>query len=310
MLTWVLNNICTNHCSYCPEEIHTGANHHYEWHHAQHFINACFSKYDSVHCSISGGEPTVSPFFKDLINLIYDRNGSVHLTTNLVRPKHYWEDIAGKFTSISTSYHPEFMTNEEQEDEFIEKVQYLATQTPVTVRVMMLPTLWDRCYAFYKKLIKNNTRCGIELVRILPNFGVGENYCTIEYSPEQEEILATTAMVPGTTDTYNIKGYRQGPMNSVMHFDTGTSVPLDHSTQTALQNNKLTNFRNWQCNVGLESLFVHFNGDVMRGNCGVGGVVGNITRMQESGWPKEPVICHKNICHCTADVILSKKAIY
>jgi hypothetical protein len=174
----------------------------------------------------------------------------------------------------------------------------------------MLPTMWDQCYAFYKKLIRHYNGYAIEMVRILPNFGVGENYCTIEYTEEQDNILSTTSLVKGNVDTSVIKEYRPYPIDAHVLFDTGEISPLNHSMETALLNGNLSNFRNWKCNVGLESLFVHFNGDVMRGNCGVGGVIGNITRMQESGWPTEPVVCHKNICHCAADLVLSKKAKY
>jgi 2-iminoacetate synthase ThiH len=38
-LTWVINNICTNACSYCHPNLHTGTNHNYDWSHAEEFID-------------------------------------------------------------------------------------------------------------------------------------------------------------------------------------------------------------------------------------------------------------------------------
>jgi hypothetical protein len=38
-LTWVMNNICTNACSYCHPNLHTGTNHNYDWDNAEKFIN-------------------------------------------------------------------------------------------------------------------------------------------------------------------------------------------------------------------------------------------------------------------------------
>ena len=43
-LTWVINNICTNKCSYCPPSLHNGKNHHYDWNQAKKFINNLFAK--------------------------------------------------------------------------------------------------------------------------------------------------------------------------------------------------------------------------------------------------------------------------
>ena len=306
ILTWVTNNICTNHCSYCPENIHTGKNHHYDWMHAKSFIEKCFEKYGNVHCSISGGEPTVSPFFKDLIGEIYDRGGTIHLTTNLVRPLDYWKDIAVKFSSMAASYHPEFMTPE-KEEEFIKKIKYIAQYTALSVRVMMLPSLWDQCIAFHKKLVENNDGgYSIEMVRILPNFGVGADYCTIEYTPEMELILNTTPLL-SSTYTPPHSNDRPGPKHATVIYDTGRRAELDYRKATYLENNKAANFKNWTCDVGLESLFVHFDGNIQRGNCGVGGFIGNITDPERINWPTESVICPKDICHCSADLILSKR---
>jgi radical SAM protein with 4Fe4S-binding SPASM domain len=301
-LTWILNNICTNHCSYCPPAVHNGSNHNYDWSHAEKFVNECFNRFKTVHCSISGGEPTVSPFFKDLINLIYDKGGSLHLTTNLVKPLSYWTDITTKFDSIAVSYHPEFTTTTEQENALIEKIKYIAAQTWVSVRVMMLPSRWDQCYKFYLKLIENKGNYGIELVRILPNFGVGENYCIIDYSPEQDNILNSTSIVIPTTTRL-----RRSVGDAKMIFENGSPITFTSTEQIFLENNNLANFKNWSCDIGLESLFVHYDGNIQRANCGVGGFVGNITKMSEVVWPTESIICNKSICHCAADLIISKK---
>jgi organic radical activating enzyme len=73
LLTWITNNICNNHCAYCPPILHTGKNHHYEWEKAKEFLYRLFSHYPRIHCSISGGEPTLSPFFKELVEIFYEK---------------------------------------------------------------------------------------------------------------------------------------------------------------------------------------------------------------------------------------------
>jgi len=304
LLTWVINNICTNHCSYCPSNLHTGTNHHYEWDQAKKFLQDCFSKYGRIQCNLSGGEPTVSPFFKELVNLIYDNGGVTNLTTNLVRKKEYWADIADKLCSIAVSYHPEFMETKAKEDELIDKILYLNDLTRVTARVMMHPDYWDQCYSFYKRLEALNTGFCMEMVRILPNFGVGEPYCIIDYTEEQNDILNNT---PPVLKFHNNlpPSFRHNMTKSNFVHDDGSEQHLDFGVASTLENNKLTNFQGWSCDIGLESLFVHYNGNVQKGNCFEGGFIGNITT--GINWPTEPQICGKDICHCIADVLISKK---
>jgi hypothetical protein len=68
----------------------------------------------------------------------------------------------------------------------------------------------------------------------------------------------------------------------------------------------LNNFKNWSCNIGKESLFVHYNGNILLGNCGVGGIIGNITNLNDVKIPKAATICNKEVCHCSADMVISK----
>jgi MoaA/NifB/PqqE/SkfB family radical SAM enzyme len=303
LLTWVINNICTNHCSYCPSNLHSGTNHHYDWDHARKFIEQCFEKYGSIQCNLSGGEPTVSPFFKELVNLIYDNGGVTNLTTNLVRKKEWWEDIADKLCTISVSYHPEFMKTAKEEDELIDKILFLEKHTRVSVRVMMHPDYWDQCINFYKKLEKLNTGFCMEIVRILPNFGIGDPFCTISYTEEQNDILNNTPPISKWSELP--ASFRHNKTHSVIVNHDGTTQDLDFQITSTLENNKLTNFQDWECDIGLESLFVHYDGRVQRGNCGQGGFIGNI--MENVSWPTESIVCNKNVCHCIADVLISKR---
>lgn len=306
LLTWVINNICTNHCTYCPANLHTGSNHHYDWSIVEPFIRECFSRFGRIQCNLSGGEPTVSPFFKDLVNLIYELGGTTNVTTNLVRKKEYWIDIAEKICSVSASYHPEFMETEEKEQDMIDKILFLSEKTRVTIRVMMLPNLWDQCYRFYKKLEKVNDSFSMEMVRILSNFGIGNNFCVINYSDEQEEVLKNSKpLIKFKPLPFN---FRHNFSISNIKYDNGIEEILNFEIASSLSNNNNTNFQGWNCSIGLESLFVHYDGSVQRGNCGQGGVIGNINSKIE--WPNETIICNKNICHCLADVLISKKIIH
>jgi len=304
-LTWVINNICTNHCSYCPEILHTGQNHSYDWEQVKRFVLDCNSRYGHINCSISGGEPTLSPFFKDLVNLIYDTGGSIVLTTNLARTKSWWTDIVPKISNMSISYHSEFVP-EELEDEYIEKILYVKEFTYVNVRVMMYPPRWDRCINFYNKLKDKLSGFSLEIVRITPNFGAEQDFCTINYNAEQEKILSSTPVLQVSQP--KPAGYRPTPDNYQVLFYDNQTASFDYSIASSLQNTNQNNFYGWECNLGLESLFVMYDGRVRSANCQEdSGWIGNINTGIE--WPTQSMICNKKMCHCMADLFISKKQV-
>ena len=303
VITWVINNICTNSCSYCPVDLHTGKNHHYDWNTAKEFINECFDRYGKLHFSVAGGEPSISPFFKEMVDLIYDRNGTITLTTNLAKSAKWWGKIASKMSSLGCSYHPEFMLTQNDEDLFFEKIAVTSKLTGVSIRVMMHPDYWDKCMAFYNRMKDSDLTVSVEIVRILDNFGIGDPFCVINYTEEQDRLLNETPPIqrwPKLPSTFR----HIDRMSEIVEV-SNTKDKLSYELVSGLTNSQNTNFEGWTCNIGLESLFVHYNGNVIRGNCGVGGCIGNINT--SINWPTTSIICNKNECHCATDVLLSKE---
>ena len=102
------------------------------------------------------------------------------------------------------------------------------------------------------------------------------------------------------------KTFRHRYAESFLKFDDGLEEKFLHSAVNELLNNKKTDFYGWECDIGLESLFVQYNGKVQRGNCAEGGFIGNINTGVE--WPSVPIVCSKNVCHCSTDIVISKRA--
>jgi organic radical activating enzyme len=293
-LTWVINNICTNSCSYCPSNLHAGKNHHYDWNNAKKFLDILFQRHKKIHCTISGGEPSVSPFFPELVKLFYDNGHSVCCTSNAAKPVKYWSNISQYLTYICFSYHPEFV-----DGNFVEKVLAASINTHVTVRVMMLPSRWDQCLEMYNRLV-NEEKIYIEVVRIF-NWD-GSDQTAHMYTAEQEDFFKNYVPPPR-----EIKHPRNDPLPlnpSTFIFDDGSMH--DGNNVLDLINSGMTNFKGFTCDIGLKSLFVHFNGTINRGNCSVGMNIGNINEPDKINWPSGPVKCHINLCHCSSDVNISK----
>jgi hypothetical protein len=293
-LTWTINNICTNHCRYCPTMLHRGQNHHYEWQHAERFALALMDRYPRIQLAIAGGEPTVSPWLKDLIRLFTDRGHVVGVTSNGVRKGSYWDDGAPDY--ICLSYHAEFET-----DEWV--VRAIETQeriTHTTARIMMDPERWDQCVRVFNML--RATKLGIEAVRIL-NWGGGSK--TVSYTPDQLNWLADSKNKKPQSSQY----HREKVEHSALAEDfEGNIIKANGPWANQLISNNEHYFTGWQCDIGLDSLFVQYDGSYRRGNCSQGGYVG---RMQDNilKFPTEPVICEISHCHCTTDITTPKRLI-
>ncbi len=295
-LTWMINNICPNRCSYCPSDLHNGKNHHYDWENAKKFFEILFQRYPKIHCSVSGGEPSVSPFFKDIVKIFYKNNHTVGVTTNAAKPTSYWEEISQYLSYVCFSYHPEF-----PDKNFIEKVSATSKNTFVTARVMMHPAHWDHCVEIFKELSKIET-IFVEPVRIFYWHG-GSDMSASNYSLEQIEWFKQSA-TENRKQLLHLTNVKVPDITSIFYFDNNEKISSPNTVD--LINAGLTNFSGYKCEVGIKELFINQEGYVYLGNCMIGGPVGNINDPDNIEWPVSPVTCNKNLCHCTTSVNINK----
>lgn len=295
-LTWVINNICTNQCSYCPSDLHAGKNHHYEWENAKKFLHDLFEKHERIHVTITGGEPSLSPFFKELVEMFYSNGHTIGMTSNAARTVRYWEEMSQYMSYICFSYHPEF-----PDIDFIEKAKVSSEITNVTVRVMMHPKFWDQTLDIYNQVL-NIPSLNVEPVRVTDWFGKDREAHI--YTKEQADWFNDHGY---TNRTSKLRRLIKNPniTNNAYHFDDGTIDPDGHANDYI--NQGMTNFYEYTCEIGLKAMFVYWNGDINLGNCGVGGVIGNINDPKNIKWPIKPIVCTKNaVCHCASDVNINK----
>lgn len=295
-LTWIINNVCPNSCSYCPSTLHNGTNHNYEWKNAKKFLETLLSRYPMVRCSIGGGEPTMSPFLPELIDMIHEHKGVVTLTSNGYRTPAYWTEIASKIDWIGLSYHSEFPT--EKYFENLNTVKYL-TQTES--RVMMLAKNWDHCVNIYEQLNKDNYHrtSAIRIYNWLGEDGNGTDVYT------DEQLRWFNNLQPDTKNKYeHIDSSKLVYSRTRAYMNDGSSEILTDTSNYI--NNGQTRFKGYTCEIGLKSLYVDQYGDIKRGNCMEGGIIGNINKPDEIQWPTEPVICSYDSCICGTDVRINK----
>jgi len=294
-LTWVINNICPNACSYCPSVLHNGQNHHYNWDNARIFFKMLFERYPKIHCSISGGEPSVSPFFKELVEIFHNAGHTVGITSNAAKPARFWEEVAPYLNYICFSYHPEF-----PDPNFIKKVEAASKHTRVTVRVMMHPQYWDQAVEMYHKLYAL-PHSFAEPVRLV-DWGT-QDKSIFNYTEEQLQFFVNNNRLADKMLTH-ISHIKPVDIISTFYYDDG-SRQANASANDAV-NAGLTNFLGYTCEVGLKSLFIGYQGQIYLGNCMIGNSIGTINEPFNVQWPTTPVVCPKTLCHCSSDVNINK----
>lgn len=292
-LTWVINNICTNACSYCPTNLHEGTNHNYDWEDAKKFIKLVLEKYPKIHLAISGGEPTLSPWFKDLVKQFSDAGHPAGITTNGARTVRYFDDVAKYLSYVVMSYHPSF-----EDPDLEEKALACAKHTPTTVSIMMDSRHFDQSLAMFYKLCKH-TNLSVEHVRI-QNWRANTHKGS-EYTPEQVEIMDS---LKRHNARHGVKPKNPALTGGIAFYDDGSKSEL-HAQKIINENN--TNFQGWDCNIGLESLYIKWDGVVRKGNCISSPIIGKIQEVEKILWPTDSFRCPQNFCNCTTDVYVSKK---
>jgi len=293
-LTWIINNICTNACSYCPANLHEGTNHNYDWEDAEKFIELVLKKYSKIHVAISGGEPTLSPWFKDLVKKFSDAGHPVGMTTNGARTVRYFEDISQYMSYIVMSYHPSF-----EDPELLEKAYACAKNTITTVSIMFDSRHFDKSLAMYYRIAEENI-VSVQPVKV-HDWNTG-NTLGRDYTHEQLFILDH---LPRVTSSNTTMPKVIGITGAEAFYEDGTHEP-NLNAQVLINSNK-TNFEGWSCNIGLESLYVKFDGLIRRGNCITSPIIGKIQDIENVRWPFDPIVCRQNYCNCSTDVYVSKQ---
>jgi len=177
---------------------------------------------------------------------------------------------------------------------------------------MMYPELWDICIDFIDKVRETNynwtdgTIDQIMTVKVLEDFGILDKYCDINYTDEQLDYIdnfdfASEDTVIKTTDR-NKQLYSVQEQVYFIDIDNKKYVP-NHIQEIA--NKRLTDFSGWNCNIGIDSIYIDYDGKIKGGNCLEGGFIGDL--LSKVNWNVEPIKCGSTYCHCVTDIKITKE---
>ncbi len=305
---WSIHNRCNYSCSYCPDELHNGSSSWLKLDDLKYFVEVTLSHYKiklgakNILFSFTGGEPTLWRDFKPFVKYLGERDIRVGLTTNGSVSTNFWDGIVDYFDYICLSFH----TESADAENFIEKYKYFHNNKKCvvpSVRVMMHKNneLWNKALKVIEgiKKYKNHT---IECVHILENYGTSSEKISYE-DPKKEIFMEKNSFLEQYKKSSLIPERKLGFEDYQVENDSGDVGKL---YENDLINKDQVNFSGWECAIGIEQLFVHFNGGVKTSGCEMGKEIGNILYPEFIDFPVKPVICKVKNCYCPTDVRITK----
>jgi len=306
-LQYQFTNTCNYSCWYCWPESHSGS---HRWpdldlikrnlgHLIEHYRLNGKTK---IVINLTGGEPTLWPDLSKFVKFFYEKyDCKFSLITNASRTLSWWETYGKYFDRITISVH-----NEKCDIDHINRVADCVYKQNVIVeaQVLMDPKSWNKCIGIIDQLKHSKYKWMISVKEILL-----ENQ--LIYNEDQKKFLSQSVKRKPSFFYHLFNNKLDNKRFTVTH-DTGIVERIDYNTIIV---NDWNHFKGWECNLGVDSIFIDFTGKIS-GTCGefLYGET-NHYNLHDSDFSEKfkpsikPVTCTKEGCYCSPEVNLKKKKI-
>ena len=299
IVEWMLHNVCNYDCSFCPSSTKNGSK---RWFDLQVYKDTCERAIKEankpVWFKLTGGEPTLYPKLKELLNFIKQLGGFTYIISNGSRTIRYWKEIKAKNTLdfLALSVHPEQTSDYQHIIDVINLFRF--TPTVVTVNVTCIPSFFDEAVRACD-LILENCATIVNLQQVNDVRGMAK------YTDEQVAILNRYTMVRGKT-----MAFQQGStVPKELSYHSG-KVKFTYNDESVVENyahifikNGETNFKDWTCDIGKNLIRIEHD-VISRAVCGQGE---KWTIYDGPLFASTPLVCqYDGQCSCTLDVIEPK----
>lgn len=293
---WTLTDFCNFRCSYCPDSLHSG-----EYarsikpgfpseEHIQLFIDKVLANLNGrfLNMTISGGEPTLHPMFKTIIEKM-NPHGSVEVVTNGSRAVEWWQDMAVLPDKVTISLHPEFS----KLDKINELGNFLLDNNiDLTFNLMCDPEHWQ-WVVDVKTLLDPRLHGHINAKILTDHKNKETDGKPFSYYEDQLEFIKKQQSNIPNSDKRK---------RTFAIYEDGTQSGLD---AFRLVTNNQHIFTGWSCSAGKDGLRVSFDGNVYAGICSIK-TLGKLATFE---FEKEDITCTKPYCKTAGDINLNKKRI-
>lgn len=326
-IRWLPNNVCNFKCRYCFPNNSTGEydspkNIEVIINNFKHLLDVYKEKLGKTrtHIQIVGGEPTL---WKDLAVFVEEikkeHNVYISLITNGSRTIRWWKDKGHLVDNVHLSHH----VAQADLDHTIQVADIMyELGKKITVKVLMDPQCWDECVQavdYLKK--KSKHKWFITVAEVIEPESASLNNIRVinvddlQYTKEQKNYMKWgVKRMPGIKWFWNHRDLiTNGEIRYTESIATLENNKKVRATSGTYINKNWNNFKGWSCNIGLESIFINYDG-TLRGSCGeyLYGLDYYYNILDDNFTEKfntelKPAICSKFNCICPPETHLSKK---
>jgi len=312
-INWSLGNVCTYKCSYCAKSNMDGSHPWPDIKVAQKTVRDINDIYRSeiykkqkIVFEFLGGEVTLWRDIEKLLDVICETDNLAMLVTNGVRTLRWWKENAPKFGYVTLSFHPE-----NADYRHITEISNVLTEQGVGVGILclMYPEKWDYCLEAHEYFVTNSKaeNISVQWLTLLGESAAAAGYDMTNsqkipwpYSPEQR------AQLEKMVDHYNPAKINNSKwlMVGMQFYEKNNILNYKTISSSELSANGLNNWRDWNCYVGIDTLYLKHNGDIRRdAMCKIEKPMGNWKQddLKKLNWPTQPVKCRFSNCFCSHD---------
>ncbi len=325
-IRWNPNNVCNYKCEYCFPDSNTGD---YSSpkdldlviKNFNHLIDQYKTKLGKtkIHLMMAGGEPTL---WKDLALFIQEikKENDIYITLNSngSRTLRWWKEYGHLIDNAHLSYH----ISQADPDHMIAVADTLFEYNKkVTVKILMDRKYWQEGLDVIEYMKKNSKHKWFIMTsevieqEVMSLAGIKViDASDIQLTPEQKKFLkGSLKRIPSPLWLWKnrklVFGGQIRLYESVAYFENGKSMKAKSNTYI---NNNWNGFEGWSCDIGLDSVYIHWNGEI-KGSCQQT-IYGldysyNIldTDFTEKFNPEfQASICSKKNCYCSPETHISK----
>ena len=269
---WMLSNRCNYNCSYCHEMFRMGDRSTITTETLLEICKDITYHYDDLGRDVVfeflGGEPTLQDRIPEIGRRLSNFPTNIVLKTNGSASLEWWKNARPVLGGVVISVHREFADIDHiyRVIEFLQDPEYGYPMDNITVLfpVTHRPESFDWGYREVKRM---RQKLGLGNLQMLySNFGRGSNM----FMPYREEQWAK--------------------WNELNQY-----VPTQEDKDRGLKKYQ-PSYTGQKCYAGIDTLTIDADGNVWRGWCRQGNMLGNIHE-GNIVWPKDPIICQKEFCH-------------
>lgn len=328
-VSWMIGKRCNFDCSYCSPHVHDAVSPFLDLASAKKFIDAVEiysqNKDKKIKWAFTGGEPFLDPGLLTLCQYIQSNSSTeqIDTITNGSLPLDFYLRAAELVHGITVSLHLERSDLEIQN--IIDKCAIIKQHCFCSINLMFLPGRASQVQQIMQRLEQLSLPFVLRKItpqkvedKALPykQHGTGKKNIQLLDVTQQSEAKITWKQQNISSRTNNLKEWYSAVEDLELLQQINAKTPWQNCgiwtengnyseiNTDQLLSNDLVNFRDWICFAGVDSLYVHFDGQIYRASCFNSGALAHIS--DGVSFCDSPVVCEKDACVCNQDIATRK----